>query len=109
MTYEQIVEFAASFQTGKIPAMNAGLRRTEGSVTTSTGMQHDFVATFQTMLRTNTNPNEWITMGVIISDDTPQLVRAAHNAVYAEWRACPPGKGMDIIKKYAPFFDGIEI
>ena len=109
MTYEQISNLAESFPNGKIPAMAAGLRRTEGAVTVSTGNSDKFMATFQTMLRINTSPNEWITMGVVIADETAPDVRAAHLAVYEEWKACIPGRGMDVVKKYAPFFDGIEI
>jgi hypothetical protein len=105
MTYEQIVSFASTFHNGKIPAMQARLQRTEGSISKIVG---SFSATFQTLIRTNTDPYRWITQLVVISDETPIDVESAHLAVYEEWKACAPGSGGEVVAKYAPHFEAIQ-
>jgi len=105
MTYEQIVSFAASFHNGKIPVMRARLQRTEGSISKIVG---SFSATFQTLIRTNTDQSRWITQSVVISDETPIDVESAHLAVYEEWKACAPGSGGKVVSKYAPYFEAIQ-
>lgn len=107
MTFEEIKKMAAEFG-GKIPAMPAGLRRTEGAVTSATGKPATFKATFQTILRTNTPSTDWITSSVRIADDCDPRIKSAHFAVYDEWRKSMPGKGMEVVNKYRDLFDGIE-
>lgn len=107
MSFEEIKELAAEFG-GKIPAMSAGLRRTEGAVTTATGTPSKFKATFQTMLRANTAPTDWITTSVRIADDCDPRIKNAHFLVYEEWKKSIPGNGMEVVDKYRNLFEGIE-
>jgi hypothetical protein len=104
---EEIKNLAQKYG-GRIPKMVSGIGRAEGAVTLSTGKPAKFEATFQTLIRTNTNPNAWCALWVVPSDKNDPQVVDAHYSVFNEWQASLPGEGMIVIEKYREFFVGIE-